>query len=476
VDFSEAYRIEKIEDDAVFALATSVQRGLWLTQLLDGTSSDYNVAHAFRVADDLDADMLSRSLIRILVRHEALRTSFAYIEDELYQVVATPAYDIALLKLISTTDGESLQDVIRQEFARPFDLSSPLLIRTSLITDGNVRVLTIVAHHMIVDADAIGIMIDELTQLYRAEAAHIDVDLAPSPLRPGDYADWERRFVASEVYQRQVDFFRHVLRGTPKAIDFALPVSRSGPRHGGVVSITLPRSVAAGLFAHAASAGATPFAALLTLYAGVLHRWTDQDVVVIGTSVSVRSEPGLERAVGMFVNSQPIPTRWGDDPSFVDAFRQVSETVVECLARYRCPFDRLVADLKPDREPGRAPIFQVMFGYRDDTLGQNRPGWPLLAEIRMPVETAKFELSLDATVIGGEVLCELEWSAERFNADAAACFAEHLALAAECASRDVSSRIGEVPLFPIGPTGPGLFDLGRLTQPFPPLAPTPYGE
>jgi len=455
--------------DAVVALATSAQRGLWLTHLLDESSTAYHVSHAFRVADDFDTDALARGLISLVDRHEALRTSFTHVDDELYQVIRPPGGGDKVLEHLQVDAGEPLVEAIQREFYRPFDIAGARLIRAGLIAHNDGPVFTLVAHHMIVDAQSIGILLDELPRLYEAERRGVDAGLPPSPLHPGDYADWEARFVATASYRRQVEFFRELLAGAPKAIDLPLPVRRSAPWRGGVASAVLSPAVTSVLIEAAAAAGTTSFVAFLTLYAGVLHRWSAQDVVVVGTPVSVRSEPGLERAVGMFVNSQPIPTRWADDPTFTEALGRVRDTVVECLARYQCPFDRMVADLKPTRMPGRAPIFQVMFGYYTDVAEPGGGCGPLAEEIPLPVETAKFELSLDVTVRGGGTRFDLEWSAERCTAEAAACLVDHLVLAASCVARDPSVRIGELPLGPETPAGPDLTDGDDLTAPFPPL-------
>jgi hypothetical protein len=468
---------EENERDTTSLSATLEKHSVWAAQVFGSNKSGCHIFRAFRVAKDIDAEILSRSFCQLLARHEALRTCFAHGGNQHHQVVVNSVSGNRFLEQISIATGETLRDSLQYEFARPFDPACAQLIRAVLFADGDVRVLTIVAHRLIVDADAVDIIVDELTRLYQAEAVGIDAGLALSPMQLGDYADWEERFVASDSYRHKVAFFRRVLLGAPAAIDFAVPAKQSAPQSGGIVTFTIPRAVAAPLFSQAASVGVSPFAALLTLYAGTLYRWTDQDVVVIGTSTSVRTEPGLDRAVGMFTTSLPIPTHWAGDPSFLEAFRRVSEIVAECSAQHRCSFDRLVTDLKPELEPGRTPIFQVMFGYHANARGQGRPRWPLLEEIQMPAEASKSELCLDTTIVDGDVVCELQWSAERFTADAAACLAEHLALAAECASRDVASGIGDVPLWPGGPVGSlGVLDPAHLTQPFPPLPPAPFGE
>jgi hypothetical protein len=430
--------------DAFLAPATSAQRGLWLTHLLDQTSTAYNVPNAFELAGPPDIEALRSSLVSLYGRHEALRTSFLTEGDDLYQVIRTSVSPAAVLECRDVAADETLEDAVRHEFAQQFDLFSPPLFRVRLFADCNGRrILTLVAHHMIIDARSLEIIWNELSQLYEAIKSTSDVDLGESPLQLGDYAEWEQRWIDSQVYKRQVDFFRKILSDAPAAISFPVPRRQEMSWHGGVSSAHLDRSVTLPILATAAKYQATPFVAMLTLFAGVLHRWSAQDVVVVGTSVSVRSAPGLERAVGMYVNSLPLPTRWGDDPTFEQAITRVRDTLLDCLSQHRCPFERLVTDLRPPREPHRTPIFQVMFGMAAESTQVCRLGGETVAEIRLPVDTARFELTLDIFVNDGDMRLELEWSHDFFDAESACWLIEDITTAARLVSRESSLHVGE---------------------------------
>ncbi|MEK8173404.1 condensation domain-containing protein [Streptomyces sp. M19] len=125
----------------------------------------------------------------------------------------------------------------------------------------------------------------------------------------------------------------------------------------------LPADLTAALSELARTRRATLFMVGLTLFAAVLHRWTAQDVVVVGTPASGRDEPGLENTVGLFLNTLPVPTAWADDPAFDEALKRVRSAVGGALAHQRCPFDQLVLELSPARDAQRNPVFQVFFSH-----------------------------------------------------------------------------------------------------------------
>jgi Condensation domain len=423
---------------AVQCPASGVQRGIWLAQLMAPASPAYHIALAYRLAGNLDVVALERAYRIVCNRHESLRGSFHASGQQLHHVI-WPAIEPTLRRHDGGPDGTAVDSLVEAEFDLPFDLTEPPLLRVSLVSQGAARhLLLIVAHHLVADADTIELFFDELSAQYNAEVA--GAASAPGPGEVGDtpYRDYlaaADAWVRSPRHQAGVAFYRRRLEGYPAAVTLPAPASPRSTWDGAVERRTIDASTTAALAALCGRLHVTPFVLLLTVYGVALHGASGQERVVIGTPVSLRDEPGLERVAGMLVNSVPIPTRWPDDSRFIDAVRATEDAVWDCLDHRRCPFDQLVADLRPPRVGRRNPVFQVMFGFTD---GEPKP--PLLAgltatRVPAPARAAKLELTLNAVAHAGTIRLELEWNAGRVAAAAAAELADSLVRVAETAGR-----------------------------------------
>lgn len=448
IDVADDVALSSLPSGAILAPTTSAQRGLWLIHLLDSASCAYHVGHAFRITGSLSIPGLRSAFRRLVARHDALRTSFAQLDHQLYQVVH-PVVDmeIPIEDVRARSEPATLVVAVRDELERPFDLAAAPLLRVRVFAEDDLsHVVTVVAHHIVVDARSIELMWSELAVLYENEVTGSGDVLDDPELQYTDYASWESDWLHSDECAEHVQFFGDRLRDAPAAVDLPLPRRAAPPWRGGVESVLLPAGTTEALLRIARSRQATAFMATLTLFAAVLYRWSDQPVVVVGTQASLRDEPGLAGTVGMLVNSIAVPTFWGDDPSFVDALDRVRAVVLECVARQRCPFDHLVTSLRPPRDGPRSPVFQVYCGHSTALPAAPRLFGVSVAELDMSQRTAKFELTLDTIMVHERLRCDLEWSAQRFDATAVRWFGEHLRIAAEHAARDPEMRVGEWPL------------------------------
>jgi hypothetical protein len=431
--------------DAGLVPATSAQRGIWLSQAIDPASSAYHIGYAFDIAGPLDPLLLRRALQFVVDGHEALRSALIRLDGQLWQVVPArievdlcQRHDVAADEVVAAVDAE---------LSRPFDLAMPPLFRAMLLTTGPQRhVLTIVAHHAVADWPSFERIWTDLADAYDCLTRTGQCPAAPDSLQFADYAAWESEWVRSVDYKQELDFFRERLRAAPAGANLPLADRPAAPWTGGTESLALPAELRTGLAAFARAHRVTAFIVLLTVFAGVLHRWTGQPMVVVGTPVSLRDRPELESMVGLLLNSVALPTTWTDDLPFAEALERVKLVTAECLSRRRVPFDQLVADLQPPRDHDRSPLFQIFFGQvRSAETGLRLPGLDVTA---IPVRraTAKFEVTLNVVTGAGELRVDVEWSARRFDADTAALLGRHVHVALETVLRDPTARVGEWPL------------------------------
>ncbi|HEX7239753.1 MAG TPA: amino acid adenylation domain-containing protein, partial [Longimicrobiaceae bacterium] len=360
------------EGDAAPSFA---QERLWLIQRLDPETRAYHMPFAFHLSGGLDRAALRASLDALAERHESLRTVFPAVDGRPVQrVLPASPVDLAEEELSGLPEVERLAAAearARAEARRPFDLERGPLFRAALLglaEDEHVFLLGL--HHAVADGWSLGVLFRELGALYGAFAR----GEAPPPAAPGlryaDYAAWQREWLAGEVLERQLAWWRERLAGAPPVLEIPAdrprPAARSG--EGAAHLFPLPVGVGAALHALARREGATLYMALLAAFQALLAKYAGEEDVVVGTPVAGRTHAELEGLVGFFVNTLPLRTDLSGDPGFAGVLRRVRDTALGAFAHQDVPFEKLVEELAPERVPGRNPLFQVAFAL------QNVPG------------------------------------------------------------------------------------------------------
>ena len=383
--------ISRADRSAPLPLSFAQER-LWFLEQLDPGSAHYNVPLALELSGAIDADSLARALEEIVRRHEALRTAFVSGADGPVQRILPPEsfrVDRIDLSSSSTIESDVRAEVDRrmgEEARRPFDLAAGPLVRATLFRLApDAHALVVVFHHAAVDAWSAGVFLRELGALYAALLRGEEPRLPDLPVQYADFAAWQRGWLAGEELERQLSFWRERLRGAPATLD--LPTDRPRPASQELAgathrfSLSAEGAAAARTLATAGGEGATPFMVLLAAFAAVLHRWSGEDDLVVGTPVASRARAELEEVIGFFGNTLPLRTDLSGEPSFRALLARVRTATVDAYAHQDVPFEKLVDALGVERSLSHAPLFQVMFTLQD------------AADSRMALEGAEVRLS-----------------------------------------------------------------------------------
>ncbi|HKV09853.1 MAG TPA: amino acid adenylation domain-containing protein, partial [Thermoanaerobaculia bacterium] len=425
------------------------QHRLWLTDLLEPGGTAYNLSVAARLAGTLDLLPLARSLAEILSRHEPLRTVFPQVGGEPVQVVLPPppaaALPLARVDLAGVAPelrDEALRAVLRAEAERPFDLAHGPVARFLLVRLApREHVLVASFHHIAADGWSMGVFFEELAALYSG---------SPLPELPFSYAGfalWQRREAEGEAVQRQLAWWRQELAGLP-VLELPTDRPRAAARshRGANRQVALSAELAARLRALAPAEGITLFVTLLGGFAAVLSRWSGQGDVPVGVPSAGRNRVETERMIGFFVNTLVLRGRMEDDPPFLALLRRLRRTAVAAQANQDVPFDRLVEELHPHRDPGVSPLFQVMFAFLAvPPVAVRMPGLEA-SLLEVETRTAKFDLTLSLHERDGELSGFLEYRTELFEAATADRLLGHLATLLAGAAADPDLRLSELPL------------------------------
>ena len=430
------------------------QERVWFLDQLEPGTPTYNVPVAFRLSGPLDVPGLERALAEVLRRHEALRTTFSMLDgDHPVQVVAPPQPWALPVEDLSGCDAarreSEVQRLVTEEARRPFDLALGPLVRGRLFRlAGDEHVLVLCLHHIATDGWSMGVFSREVGELYRAFAAGQPSPLPELPLQYADFALWQRGWLQGDALARQLAYWEEQLAGLPSPLD--LPTDRPRPvmqtYAGRRLRFVVPQDLSRAIRGLCEDEGVTPFMVLLAVYQVLLHRYTGEDDICVGTPIANRRWAEVERLIGFFVNTLVMRGQMRGEVSFRELLGQVREAALGAFAHQDLPFELLVEKLQPERDTSGSPLFRVMFAL------QNAPtsGWGLegLGLERLPVDTgtSKVDLTLFVEESGGELRGTWEYNTDLFDSATIERMTGHFLTLLGSIVADPDEQIGLLPL------------------------------
>ena len=444
-------KIERIERGSPIKLSYAQQR-LWFLDQLEPGSASYNIAAGVKLTGELDVDALERSINEVVGRHEALRTTFVEEGGEprqvIHQEMRVEMVREDLSHLQQEERGQELERRMREVASAPFELRRGPLIRAWLMKVGEQeQVLVITLHHIISDGWSTGVMVGELSAFYEAAVTGKDAGLPELEVQYADYAEWQRGQLQGEVLERQLAYWKDKLEG---ASVLQLPTDRQRPPvqtyHGSTQSFITAPQVTSSLKLLSLASGVTLFMTLLSAFKVILHRYSGQQDIIVGTPLAGRNRIELEPLIGLFVNTLVLRTDFSDDPTFRQVLCRVRETSLESYAHDDLPFERLVEELQTERDLSRNPLFQVMFLFQNER-GQelDMPGVKA-SLIPWHTDTAKFDLTLAVQDDGEQLRAEIEYNTDLYDSVTIRRMAGHFEKALAQLVEDVDRKVSSIDL------------------------------
>ena len=347
------------------------QQRLWFLYQLNPQSSEYNISRAWRITGPLNTQVLQASLNAVVIRHEALRTTFQDIDGKPIQTIQ-PTLTVPFQKKDwSAYSPEQLDAKIERfllnEPLQPFNLfTGPLLRFTLLSGRPNEHIFVFTVHHMVFDGTSLKIFCQELSSCYTSTLANQPTSLIPLPIQYQHYVSWQHNQISNEKLNSQLTYWKHQLQGAPLVLE--LPSQGDRPKtHSGLQkyhTFTVAPQVISKLKVLIRPQGITLFMALLAVFKILLTRYTGQRDILVGTPIAGRAHPDLEKLIGFLVNILVLRTQIVDQLSFQDVLRQIRKTSLEAYRNQDLPFEKLVETLNPVRDANRAPVVQAIFQFR----------------------------------------------------------------------------------------------------------------
>ena len=419
---ANAAELKPVNRDSSLALSYAQQR-LWFLDELEPGTPVYNMPYALSVHGNLDIAALQRAFADVINHHESLRTIFSAANSNTRQpqqiILDTIETPIAFESLVDAAD-ETLANRLRELAQQRFDLATgPLLKLHVLEQEANRHILLLVIHHIISDLWSLDVFFRDLGNFY---ALHTKNTSAQPPtaltIQYADYAAWQRETLDGAQLDQQLKHWQQALKGAPPILEIPTDYPRpSEPGYqGNWIAISMSQAVSSAVKELARKSNCTPFMLTFAAFALLLNRYSSADDLVIGTPISGRSKTELEKLVGFFLNTLPLRVDLSGNPSFIDLLQQIRTTALAAYSNQDLPFEKLVDELRTERNMSHTPVFQHMFIWQENNANQiSLPGLVTDPATLISHDTAKFDLTMALTDMGEQIEAGIEYNTDLFD-------------------------------------------------------------
>ncbi|WP_437524973.1 amino acid adenylation domain-containing protein [Sorangium sp. So ce726] len=431
------------------------QERMWFLYRLAPESRAYNCLCPFRLTGEIHIAALDRSLRELVRRHEILRTVYTEIDGLPVQIVVEDAsfrLDVADLQHLSEDEREAeAEQLIAAEAQRIFDLKRGPVFRAGLLRLGpRDHLLWLHIHHIAIDGWSLEVAYREIAALYEAFCRDAPPPLPQAPLQYADFASWQREQMTEETLSELLAGWKQRLLDVPPLLE--LPSDHVRPPvqtfRGATLPFQLDPEVGRAVRDLGARNDVTVNMVLLAVFAALLHRTTQRDDLLIGLPSAGRDHADLEAAIGFFVNVVPIRIDVSGEPSFEELLRRVRDVCVNAYAHDRLPFERLVQELQPVRDPSYSPLVQIVFAPQPPAERDLHLTGVEARAVDTDTQKTIFDVSLYAWETAGGVAGMLEYSTDLFERATMARMLEHLFTLLAAATSDPARSVASMPLLP----------------------------
>ncbi|MFH8609643.1 amino acid adenylation domain-containing protein [Streptomyces sp. NPDC018029] len=442
-------RDEPIPTAATSRLSFGQER-IWFFEQLNDAVPAYHLPVALGLPGGrVDLTLLQNCLSALVRRHQALRTAFVTVGGRAHPELHEPG-PVPLRR--TDVAEEDLDALMTERIRAPFALDHPPLLRADVLRTPTRDITLLTFHHIACDGPSLDLMVRELGELYTGLAAGRRPAPAPLPVTYADYAAWQRERLTGSELERLLGHWCTRLSGVPV---LELPTSRPRPavasHRGRRELLRVPVDLAHRLRTLCRSEGATLFMGLLAPLQVLLGRYADETDIAVGTLTGVRPRTELEGVVGYFVNTVVLRTDLSGDPSWRELLGRVRDVARQAYEHQEMPFEKLVAELAPERDLSRNPLFQVLLALHEEPVAGHVTELYDRKELEGRLGTARFDLAFDVTdhaTGAGDLSISIEYATDLFEADFVRSLGRHFLRVIEQMVSGATARLSEVEIVP----------------------------
>ncbi|HGO1816517.1 TPA: amino acid adenylation domain-containing protein [Staphylococcus aureus] len=387
-----------------YYLTSSPQKRLYVLNEIDPNQLSYNMAGILEINGEVDVNRVERAFKKIIDRHESLRTYFKSIEGEPVQIIQ----DNVDFELENINDETSSCQEMINNFVRPFNLEEPPLMRVGIVKrDNNHYYLLVDMHHIISDGMSINMVVKEFSDFYQ------DRLLEPLNIQYKDYSEWMRNRDLESQKSYWLKQFKDDIPVLDLPCDYSRPTNRSNS--GKTLKTVISASLKEKISKFTQQTNSTDYMVLLSAFTILLHKYSRQEDIVIGSPVSGRTHKDTEGIIGMFVNTLALRNYPESTKSFDQVLKETKDLLLKAYDNQDYPFEELVDEVVETRDLTRNPLFDVLFVLQNnESVSIDVPEWKShLVDIN--VESSKFDLSMTIEEDKQTYVVSIEYADELFK-------------------------------------------------------------
>jgi amino acid adenylation domain-containing protein len=429
-----------VTNEPVLSLA---QERLWFMDRLAPGSPFYNIPFALRIDGPLDMAALGQAWREVILRHEQLRACFPAGENGQPTVafLAPERLNLPVREQTGEKREEELRLALEREAATSLDVARGPLIRACVYRHGATHhTLVFTVHHIIFDGWSLPVFLNDLLAAYAAGRQGRAPEFSPLKTSYFQFAAWHRQLVASLADEESVWWREHLanLPDLEPPTDFPRPAVQSFA--GGGSSLHIDLTARLGIEALAAEAGATPFAAWLTVFCLAVSRICAQDDFAVGSSYAARIHPATENLVGFFVENLCIRTALAAETSLVENISRMQAAVLEAIKHGCLPFQHLAGALGRPRDLSRNLIYQTAFTYQNmPAATEGEVEGLVFSPLAVPVKATHMDLEILAWPSANGLDCQILYATDIFQPESIREFAGLFGELVQAAARPESA-------------------------------------
>ncbi|GAA3954655.1 amino acid adenylation domain-containing protein [Chitinophaga oryziterrae] len=416
------------------------QERLWFMDKL-GQGNQYNIPWVFRLYGTPDIARLNAAFGQIVNRHEILRTVIREVNGVGYQQIVAP--DLWKMDIVAAAGPAFVAELLR----RPFRLSDDQMLKVTLIqVSPEESILVCVVHHIAFDGWSLGRLVQEFVTFYEGDNSI----LPPLKIQYSDYAIWQREYISGKILEQGITYWMNQLSGTSPLVLPADRYKKTGPdeeEQGATAASLLNKELTDKLSKLAVQEGVTLFMVLLSAFKALLHRYSGQEDICIGTTIAGRQQASMEELIGFFINTVALRSYVDSNNSFRDLLQQVKRTTLDAYSYQHIPFEKVVEALGTERETGKHPLFQVVFVLENTPASAAlEMGDILLVQEDVPVTTSKFDMRFSASYRGDELQLHMIYRRDLYSEELISRMLKHYENVLDAITRDPDISIGSIEL------------------------------
>lgn len=428
------------------------QERLWLLDQLYPGSALHHICIALDARGELDLDALREALAGVMKRHSVFRARIRNDKGVPKQHISENCKAALSIVEMKPADAE-IDSLIQAEASRPFDLAAEPPIRLLVVKrSDNHHLLVLTLHHICADGWSIEILLRDLGAFYSSELSGTAA-LAPAlPIQYGDFAEWQRERLTSERAKALDEFWKSHLAQPLQSTQLTIgQVRATGLGHAGALhEFFIDKETTDALRKLAAAHGTTLFTALFTAFNLLIHRYTGQTDLVIGTPVANRPHVETEELVGLFVNPLPVRSRIDPFDNYEKALQQTHVILQQVISHQDMPFERIVDMIGVQRDPDNHPLFQIKFQLDAAPRQHIRLAGLEMRRLARQDKVAKLDLSLDLRETDAGLSGTVEYKTALFRAETIDLFASHFCQLLKSIINDSSLPVASLALLTQG--------------------------